>query len=121
MIVYGLSLFILDDEKKYTVKATDTIDTIAYANKMGTSDFLIANPDIGGANALLSVGQEVNVTPINPVSNIVIESFDTEYQTITFDTKVEYDKSLNSSEMYVKQQGSNGLSKVTFASIAELF
>ena len=101
--------------KKYKVKATDTIETIAYNNKLGVSDFLIANPDIAGKNALLAVGQEVTVAHVNPLSDVVIELFETEYQTIKYETKAIYDKTLNASETYVKQQGSNGLSKVTFA------
>lgn len=104
-----------DVSKTYKVKANDTLETIAYNNEMGVSDLLVANPDIGGENALLSIGQEVNVSTINPLSNIVVESFDTEYQTIEYDTKVEFDKSLGSEETYVKQQGVNGMSQVTYA------
>jgi murein DD-endopeptidase MepM/ murein hydrolase activator NlpD len=101
--------------QKYKVKATDTIETIAYNNKLGVSDFLIANPDIVGENALLAVGQEVTVAHVNPLSDVIVESFETEYQTIKYETKVQYDKSLNADQTYVKQQGVNGLSKVTYA------
>ena len=99
----------------YKVKESDTLETIAYNNKLGVEDLLIANPDIGGANALLAAGQELNVAPVKPLSNIVVESFDTQYQTIEYETKAEFDKNLNSDESYVKQQGSNGLSKVVYA------
>ncbi len=102
-------------KSKYKVKATDTIETIAYNNKLGVSDFLIANPEIAGENALLAVGQEVTVAHVSPLSDIVIESFETEYQTIKYETKIMYDKTINADQSYVKQQGSNGLSKVTFA------
>ncbi len=100
---------------KYKVKSTDTIEKIAANNKLGVSDFLIANPDIVGENALLAVGQEVTVAPVSPLSDIVVESFETEYQTIKYETKLVYDKTLNADQSYVKQAGSNGLSKVTFA------
>ena len=99
----------------YKVKASDTIDTIANKNKLGVSEFLIANPDIVGENALLAVGQEVTVAPISPLSDIIVESFDTEYQTIKYETKLVYDKTINADQSYVKQAGSNGLTKVTFA------
>lgn len=102
-------------EKKYKVKESDTLDSIAYNNKLGVEDLLIANPEIGGENALLAIGQEVNVAPINPLSNIVVESFDTELTTVSYETKAEFDSSLNSDESYVKQQGSDGLSKVVYA------
>ena len=101
--------------KKYKVKPSDTIETIAYNNELGVKDFLIANPDIAGENALLAAGQEVTVAPVQPLSNIVVESFDTGYQKIAYETKIHFDKNLNADQSYVKQQGSNGLSKVTFA------
>ena len=102
-------------ESKYVVQASDTMETIAYKNKLGVEDLLIANPDLAGEKALIAVGQELNVAPVKPLSNIVVESFDTEYQTIEYETKTIFDKNLNSDESYVKQQGTNGLSKVTYA------
>ena len=66
----------------YKVRADDTIESIAYNNKLGVEDFLVANPDIKGENALLAVGQEVTVAAIKPVSNIIVESFDTKMQTV---------------------------------------
>lgn len=101
--------------EKYKVKASDTIETIAEKNKFGVKDFLIANPDIVSEKALLAVGQEVSVAPISPVANIVVESYQTELQNVTYDTKVQYDKTLSASTSYVKQQGKNGLSKVKYA------
>lgn len=100
---------------KYVVKASDTIESIAEKNKFGVSDFLIANPDIVSEKALLAVGQEVSVAAISPIANIVVESFQTELQTVTYDTKIEYDKNLSASTSYVKQEGKNGLSKVKYS------
>ena len=100
---------------KYAVQESDTIETIAEKNKLGVQDFLIANPDIAGENALLAVGQEVIVATIDPVAKIMVDSFETETQTIKYDTKVVLDKSLDASTKYVKQKGVNGLSKVVFA------
>ena len=100
---------------KYKVKSSDTIEKIANNNKLGVADFLIANPDIAGENALLAIGQEVTVAPVKPLSDVIVESFETEYQTIKYETKVMYDKTINADQSYVKQPGSNGLTKVTFA------
>lgn len=99
----------------YKVKASDTIESIAYNNKLGVEDFLVANPDIKGENALLAVGQEVTVAAIEPVSNIIVESFETEMQKVEYDTEIQYDNKLSVEETYVKQEGSNGLSKVVYA------
>ena len=105
-----------DAKKIYKVKPNDTLETIAYNNELGVADLLVANPNIGGENALLAAGQEINVSPVNPLSDIVVESFDTEYQTVKYDTKIEFDKSIGTAEMYIKQQGVDGLSQVTYAS-----
>lgn len=102
-------------KNKYTVKSTDTIESIAYSNELGVQDFLIANPDIVSEKALLAVGQEVSVAPIDPIANVVVESFQTENQVITYDTKVEYDKTMDASKSYTKTEGKNGLSRVTYA------
>ena len=102
-------------KKSYTVKPVDTIESIAYANELGVSDLLIANPDLGGPNALLAAGQQINVSSVAPLSNIVVESLQTEYQDIAYDTKIEFDKNIGSEEMYIKSEGSNGKSQVTFA------
>ena len=103
-------------DETYKVKANDTLEKIAYNNQLGVTDLLVANPNLGGENALLAVGQEINVSPVNPLSGIVVESFETEYQDVKYDTKIEFDKSIGSAEMYVKQQGADGISQVTFAS-----
>ncbi len=114
-----LSIYFLfgttDLSDKYTVQPSDTIETIAYNNELGVSDFLIANPDIVNEKALLAIGQEVSVAPIEPVANVVVESFDTTIQDIMYNTQIEYDKTLSAEETYVKQEGSNGSSKVKYA------
>lgn len=105
----------LNPSKKYKVKSNDTIETIAYKNQLGVSDFLLANPSIKSENTLLAVGQEVTVAPIKPVANIAVDSYQTEMQTIKYESKTVLDKTLNASERFVKQKGSNGLSKVVYA------
>ncbi len=99
----------------YKVKASDTIETIAEKNKLGVADFLIANPSIVSERALLAEGQEVIVAPISPVADVVVDSYQTETQVIKYESKMILDKTLNASERYVKQKGSNGLSKVVYA------
>ena len=114
-----LSRFFLFGKTKltdtYKVKASDTIESISENNKLGVADFLIANPDIVSENALLAEGQEVIVAPIDPVADIVVDSYQTETQKIKYESKTILDKTLNASEMYVKQKGSNGLSRVVYA------
>ncbi len=102
-------------EQTYKVKASDTIESISEKNKLGVEDFLIANPSIISERALLAEGQEVSVAPINPVADIVVDSYQTETQVVKYESKTQLDKNLSATERFVKQKGSNGLSKVVFA------
>lgn len=101
--------------KEYKVKASDTLETIADKNKMGVSDLLIANPSLVSENALLAVGQVLNVDGIKPLANIVVESYQTEIQSIKYETDIEYDKKASGDVYYVKTKGKNGSAKVTYA------
>ncbi len=104
----------LDQGKEYTVKLGDDIESVATKNMLSVGEFLIANPDIISENALLSVGQVVNISLINPLIDIEEETTSIEKQVIKYETTVEYDINLSSSTRYVKQEGSNGLVKVKY-------
>ena len=104
----------LETAKEYTVKLGDDITSVATSNMISVNEFLVANPQIVSENALLTVGQKVNISLINPIVDVVEETTVVERQTIKYETTVEYDNSLSSSVRYVKQEGSNGLVKVTY-------
>lgn len=104
----------LETNKEYTVKLGDDIKSVATKNMLSINEFLVANPQIISENALLTVGQKVNVSLINPLVDIVEETTVVERQTIKYETTVEYDNRLSSSVRYVKQEGSNGLVRVTY-------
>lgn len=104
----------MEPGKEYTVKLGDSIETVATSNMLSVNEFLIANPNIVSANALLSVGQKLNISLINPLVDVVEETTSIEKQEIAYESDIEYDKGLSASTKYVKQRGSNGLVKVTF-------
>ncbi len=101
------------DEKSYTVKEGDTIASIAKANKLNNKEFLIANPEYTSENALLTIGDKVNITLINPeisFSTVVLEMAETEE---TYGTVIERDSSKSSSYEEIKFPGVTGLSLQT--------
>lgn len=104
----------LEPEKEYEIKKGDDVKSVATNNMLSVNEFLIANPQIVSENALLSVGQKVNISLINPLIDVIEETTRVEKQDIKFETTVEYDNSLSASVRYVKQEGSNGLVKVTY-------
>ncbi len=104
----------LEDQKKYTVKYGDTLEDISNKNELNVEELLIANSDIVSKNILLYKGQVLNIGLINPQVNIVAETTSIEDAKIKYDTTVQYDNSLDASIKYVKQNGVNGLSRVTY-------
>ena len=58
-------------QKKYKVKAGDTIEDIAFNNKISTEEFLIANPSFTDEDSLLYSGQEVTLGILKPQFSLV--------------------------------------------------
>lgn len=103
----------LEEQGKYKVKRGDTIESIAFKNKLGTKEFLIINPEFTSETNLLYEGQEVNIGQMSPVLNVVkeeklIEDVPTKYKTI-----VKYDSTKPYGYFHVKQEGIDGVDRVT--------
>lgn len=111
-LLYGSSA----ETKKYTVKAGDTLESIAEANSLNVEELLIANPELKSEDVLLSSrgDQTINVSLINPVVNVISKAELVETQIATFETTVKYDNRLNVGHSYVEQQGENGVAKVRY-------
>lgn len=103
----------LDSQAEYIVKDGDTVENVAYNNKLSNEELLIANPNLASVNSILSAGQILNIGLINPLFTIVEESEVIEDISIPFETINEGDKSLYSYESFVKTQGKEGVSRVT--------
>jgi len=103
----------LEEQQKYVVKLGDTIEKVAFDNKLSVGEFLIANEQFNSANNLLYEGQEVTLGIIKPAFKVVEENHTVTDEVNQYDTIYEYDDSLIIGTEYVKQEGSNGLSRVT--------
>lgn len=102
-----------DATKDYYVEAGDNIQEVSFNNKLSVEEFMIANPSITSADNLLYPGQKVSVAIINPVFTLEQNDYVVERQTKGFDTVIEKDPSLAEGVQRVKQNGVNGISKVT--------
>lgn len=113
-----LSKFLLfgkqETQKDYVVKSGDTIEDIAFNNKMSVNEFLVANPSITSEDNLLYQGQVVNIGLIEPAFKLIEENFVVEYQTVDYSVVYEYDKNLPKGVEKVKQQGKDGKAKVSY-------
>ena len=102
-----------ETQKKYTVADGDTISDIADKNKLSVMEFLVANPDFTSANNLLYKGQQVNVGLIDPLFRLVEVDHEVSLETQKYEIKVEYDNSIVTGYERVKQEGIDGITKVT--------
>lgn len=103
----------LDKDEEYTVKPGDTIETVAFNNKLGVEEFLIVNPEFTSSNNLLSVGQKVSIALIDPVFSIVVEKHVVEDMEKPFETITKNDSSMYVGSSKVQSEGTNGVQRVT--------
>ena len=102
-----------ESQAEYTVKAGDTISSVAYNNKMSSDEFLLMNPEFKNENALLYAGQNVKIGILNPQFNIVQEDEQVSLEEQKYSTETRYDNSKNVGYQQVEQAGINGVNKVT--------
>lgn len=103
----------LEKQDEYKVKDGDTVDIVAYNNRLSNQELLIANPNLTSVNSLLSAGQILNIGLINPLFTVVEESEVIEDVEAVYDTIYETDNTRYASQSYVKQEGKNGVIRVT--------
>ncbi len=109
MLIFG-SDAVMDS---YEVKAGDTIFSIADANKLNTQEFLIANPDYRDPDTLLVIGEEVNVTLLNPTINFVYEVNSIQEEEIDFVNTTIYDNTKSSGYSEITQMGVTGIERLS--------
>ncbi len=99
-------------EKKYTVKAGDTISSIAYDNELNVSEFLVANSEYKSENDLLAIGDKVVISLINPMLTLVYDKYTVEDVTEKHSTITKYDYTKPSSYRLVQTKGVDGITRV---------
>lgn len=97
------------DTKSYMVKLGDTIESISNANELNVEEFLIANTNFKSSNTILRVGDQVNVTLINPQLTFVYTLKEIYDQTEIFDKIRKPDSSKYTSYSEITTPGINGI------------
>ena len=101
------------DQQTYTVQAGDTIEQIAFNNKISTEEFLIANPNFSSENSLLYAGQVVTLGILKPQFRVVEEDHIVFDEETNYQTETEYDNTKEVGYSQVKQAGVKGVTRVT--------
>ena len=98
---------------EYIVQGNEDIETVAFNNKLSTKELMIANPELTSEESLLYSGQKLNVALINPMFRLEKNEYVVESLTKEFNVIIEKDPNLSSGAERVKQEGVNGLSKIS--------
>ncbi len=100
-------------ENTYTVKAGDTIENVAFNNKINPSELLLSNDELTSENNLLYPGQKLKIVQLNPQISIVEESYVVEDVESAYNTEERYDDSILIGTDKVIQEGQNGMDRVS--------
>lgn len=112
-----LSQFLLfgsePDTKSYTVKLGDTIESVADSNQLNVEEFLIANTNYKSSEAILRVGDKVNVTLIDPQLTFVYDLYEISDEVAYYVNKTVNDNTKYVGYKVVTTPGQNGINRVT--------
>ena len=103
----------LDKDQEYIVQPGDTIETVSFNNKLGVEEFLIVNPEFTSSNNLLSVGQKVSISLIDPMFSLIVEKHIVEDLPKQFETITKDDSSMYVGQTKTETEGVNGVQRVT--------
>ncbi len=101
------------NEMVYEVKAGDTVESVAFNNKISPEEVLISNVDLSGKNNLLYPGQKLKISETNPQIGVVEESYVVKDIDSQYTTEERYDNNLVKGQDKVIQEGVNGLDRVS--------
>ena len=112
-----LSKFLLfgkeEKTKNYTVQQDDTIETVAFNNKISAQEFLLSNPTFTSINNLLFPGQEVKISETDPQIQIVVKEYRVEDVESAFQTEITYDSTKLKGVNETIREGENGLNRIS--------
>lgn len=100
-------------QSKYKVESGDTIEEVAFKNKISVDEFLISNPSFSSSQNLLFPGQEVTIGQTSPQVKVVVEEHVVKDIVSQYKTEERYDSSKLVGDDTVVQEGENGLERIT--------
>lgn len=98
---------------EYTVQAGDTIENVAFNNKISPEEVLISNTSLTSTTNLLYPGQKLKIIETNPQISVVEESYVVEDIESQYPTEERYDSNAAIGVDKVIQNGENGLERVS--------
>ena len=109
-LLYGTT----DQHQLYTVKDGEDLETIADSNHLNIEELLIANPNYPSANVLLTPGEQLNVSLINPLINLSYKKTVVSDETKKYSQVEVKDPNQYIDYRKVTTKGEDGLSRITY-------
>ncbi len=97
---------------EYIVQTGDTIENVAFNNKISPEEVLISNSTLTSTTNLLYPGQKLQIIETNPQISVVEESYVVEDIESQYPTEERYDENAAIGVDKVIQDGENGLERV---------
>ena len=111
-----LTAYLLYDEnhkeKVVKVKAGDTIESMAYANKISIQEFLISNPQYTSKDNLIAQGTDIKIASINPKIQVVEEKYEVFDKNVSYNVIEKYDANANQGNIRIVQEGEQGVERI---------
>lgn len=101
------------EEKKYKVTEGDVLGKIANGHNMTLEQLLTLNPGLK-EDSLLKIGQELNVTILQPLVEVIIDKEVFKKEAVPFNREVEENSTMYKGDTKIKQEGKEGLKEVTY-------
>lgn len=102
-----------DNQKTYKVLLGDTIETVAFNNKISVAEFLISNPTFTSESNLLFPGQEVVIGITDPQVQVTVLEYSVKDVVSKYKTEEKYDPDSLIGTEKILQDGEDGLDRVS--------
>lgn len=109
-LLYGT----LEKQKTYRVQIGDTIESIAFKNKISLEEFFISNSNFTSKTNLLSEDSVINVGFLNPKIGVVVKKLTVQDVVNKYVTEEIEDPKRIIGDEEVTQKGENGLDRITY-------
>lgn len=100
-------------ESYYKTQVGDTLEKIAFDNKLSVEELLVSNPEIKGKDTLLYTGQELKISEVKPQIDIVEEDHIVKKEEKQYPTETKEDNNQLATYQKTEQAGVKGENKVT--------
>ena len=99
--------------RNYTVSAGDTIEEVAFKNKVNPAELLLANDNLTSEKNLLYPGQQITILETNPKISVIEETYSVKDTKSNYKTEEKYDENTVIGTEKVIQQGQDGLDRIS--------